>query len=708
MSRLATIGLALAACTLTLAQGPDVIVGALIDTQLWGSANGYHAYSVGTESCNIGTQNLTWNANTNQHPVIAQNMYRLKDGRFQQIGMSWLKHGFYALSLSLCNTCQTGSPDGSWLGIGCSDPYGATLNGSQGLLGPRNEVNASTGYFPYPVAGSYPSPNPAIGQRIQVLTTDLTPNLNPGALYFVEGHYVHPEDAAAGNKNNNASYRAVSVAPTTYQLSFLAPTQQMKPGLEAWKDTDPTVQLFNIDVPGDGRFLVAFKGTPLPNGQYHYEYAVQNLNSDRSMGVFSVELWPGATPTNMGFHAVPYHDGEPYSSTPWTTTYNPGSLFPGQLIWQTATFATNPDANALRWGNMYNFWFDCDQLPGNVTLGLFKPGNPATVSVPAFCPPRRPPPPPPAPYTLVTSTPYDYVNISATGTPLPSGDDVGYTVPIPFPFPFYGQTYNSCVISTNGYVTLPGQDGTLHSNTTLPAATTPNGIIAAYWDDLFCPLTGSIKYQLVNNRFVIYWNAVHLGNAQPMQFELILEPSGSIVSTIVTSPGAPYGGLTATRGIESWDNTAGLLLSYNTPGSAFSGTSVRYEVNTGVPISSNLFVSGSLGGGMFKLTYVSGNNSPVLTMVSLNPGPTSLGPYGSLPLDFYTAIGLYDYFGILTGFPNPGATTNGTCGAIELQFFMNPGSLPSGFLAYVAGVNFSQTAPNTAFDISNGVNLLVP
>ena len=40
-------------------------------------------FRMGTNSCNIGDQPLNWVDATNQHPVIAQNMYRLKTGRFR-------------------------------------------------------------------------------------------------------------------------------------------------------------------------------------------------------------------------------------------------------------------------------------------------------------------------------------------------------------------------------------------------------------------------------------------------------------------------------------------------------------------------------------------------------------------------------------------------------------------------------------------------
>ena len=97
---------------------PDVIVWDLQSYANYGPAAGYHAYALGTTSCNQGDVPLLWQSSTNLHPVIGQNMYRWKDGRFEQIGMGWLKHGFFALSLSDCGPCQ--STDGTTLGVNCN------------------------------------------------------------------------------------------------------------------------------------------------------------------------------------------------------------------------------------------------------------------------------------------------------------------------------------------------------------------------------------------------------------------------------------------------------------------------------------------------------------------------------------------------------------------------------------------------------------
>ncbi len=365
------------AAPLAFGVGPDVIVGDVGGVSRWGTVGDIAAYSIGTTSCNIGTATLNWVGSTNQHPVIAQNMYRLKDGRFEQIGMSWLKHGFASLNESgLCDVCQ--DPGSSQLlGVGCQDPYNSGLNGNQFVLGPRSEVNAATGAFPYPFT-NYPI-IPTIGFRLQVHNVDLAPALNADALYFIEGHYVAADDAAAGNALNNASYRRVVVneamTPGVYNLVVSGSTERTKPAIEAWRDFDPTVTLVNIDVPGDGRFILGAKVTDLGNSFWQYEYALFNLNSHRSAGSFTVPLSEFAVVQNPGFHDVDYHSGETYDLTDWPSSHDAS----GQR-WQTTPHGVNPNANALRFSTLYNFRFVTNSPPvpnAQIQIGLFRPGAPA-------------------------------------------------------------------------------------------------------------------------------------------------------------------------------------------------------------------------------------------------------------------------------------------------------------------------------------------
>ena len=370
--------------------GTDVIVGAINGVSNYGTntVNGVvmHGYAFGTTSCNIGTAVLRWSRNTSFHPVIPQNAFRIKDGRIEQIGLSWMKYGFCALQENLCATCQAGGvgcgSSQSTLGIGCSDPYSSSLNGSQSGLGPRSRVNASTGYFPGDTSaeiGSWPA-MPAgqgnINRRIQIKATDLNPALNAGAVYLAEGIYVHPDDAAAGNDNNNVSYIKVNVAATNYNMSLSGATFQQKPAIYHWATVVPTVAYSVADM-ADGRFIVANNVSLNANGTYHYEYAIYNQNSDSSGGSFTIPIAAGVTVTNATFKDIPYHSNEIYDGTDWTVT-NTGT----QLTWQcTQTFAQNANANALRFGTLYNFAFDANSpgVTGDTVLGVFKTGASVTV-----------------------------------------------------------------------------------------------------------------------------------------------------------------------------------------------------------------------------------------------------------------------------------------------------------------------------------------
>src|SRR5690606_34649399 len=173
-----------------------------------------------------------WISESTQHPVIAQHMYRLHDGRIEQIGQSWLKHGLCALQQTLCGTC---SPAGPFceeaLGVGCSDPYDVFLNGAQWGMGPKFQVNPATGAFTWPPAG-YGQEGSEIYKRLQVHESDLQ---QPEALYFLEAQYIHPQDALAGNGNNNASYRRVSITGTA-SLFLQGPTVRTKAAIHAWRD----------------------------------------------------------------------------------------------------------------------------------------------------------------------------------------------------------------------------------------------------------------------------------------------------------------------------------------------------------------------------------------------------------------------------------------------------------------------------------------
>jgi len=386
--------------------GPDVVVGDLSSLQQFGSSGTQVGLAVATDSCNFGTVDLNWNPlPNNDHPVIPQNLYRMSGGtnndeRFEQIGQSNVKHAFFANSQNLCNLGCNGV-NGDRLGSGCSDPYSATLNAGPNL-GSRAWINPFTGAFPSGgTSGSYVANNhtghahTGTSHRILTEAADLTPAQNPGATYYVESQYITPHEYAWCQANptqcnmyNNASYRRFTVAGgTPFTFSPAAPTERSKAAIMAWNGA--SLMQFSPDPGNDGIGIVGYKVTNPSAGVWRYEYAVYNQNIDRAIRTFSLPIGLGAAVSKIGFHAPPQHpgwafngtDGDAgYSSTPWTQSQDASSV-----SWATETLAENPNANAIRWGTLYNFRFESNRPPQtvNAAIGFFKTGTPITVAVSA-------------------------------------------------------------------------------------------------------------------------------------------------------------------------------------------------------------------------------------------------------------------------------------------------------------------------------------
>jgi hypothetical protein len=266
------------------------------------------------------------------------------------------------------------------------DTYGAGFNAIQGSLAPRRFMNPQTGVVDSSFANITGN---AIFRRLQVRIDDMNPVNWPGALFFVEGQYVCTEDAAANNDTNNASYARVTL-DGTYTMTAQGALNISKPAIYAWRDhgggagiPDPNVAIQSVEIfglpgqppageGGSGFVLVGCRVTQIGK-LWHYEYAVQNLTSARGVGAFNVPIPDGATVSNIGFHDAWYHDEDAvYDGTDWATPLNTY-----QARWEcTQTYAQNVNANALRYGTIYNFWFDCDVPPidSQVELEMFNPG----------------------------------------------------------------------------------------------------------------------------------------------------------------------------------------------------------------------------------------------------------------------------------------------------------------------------------------------
>jgi len=394
--------------------GPDAIVGHIFGCQQLGRegpiGSGTIGMSCATTACTIGDMGTEWYGLPDvNHPVISVNLFRLStqgDGtdRLMQLGQSWVKHGF---GTALDDECSLGcDPSEGHFNLNapnCSDTYvGAQFVPCD--LGPRSMINPYTGVMPASVflgpssdcfivlreTDSYPAndhrdhDHNEISHRLQVKDVDLDPALNPGALYFAEGQYIIPHEWVDGNgtQNNNVSYRQVGVGGVIdcegLLFDELSDTFSQQPAINAWPGASQS--LIEPAPLVDGRSFLAYKVTDLGGGTWHYEYALYNMNMDRALGSLSIPIPFGATVSNAGFYAPLNHLPEPhtenYPNTPWSS-----SVSGGAITWSTDAHGVDPNANAVRWGTAYNFWFDSNRAPAatDATVGLFKTESSMTV-----------------------------------------------------------------------------------------------------------------------------------------------------------------------------------------------------------------------------------------------------------------------------------------------------------------------------------------
>lgn len=347
---------------------------------------------------NVGTTDIPWQVkfsppqppyNTDQHPYLIWNMYRLSNGVLQQIGISGLKHAFTTVNTNC------GCPGGSilWVGNGgCEDTYGVGTNNSTGSLGPRKELNPRTGVWQR--CGSIFDPNcdnvqntapafsgPADSRRMTMLETDLQ---TPGATYYFDSWYIVRDDV---NIFNTMGYRQVNPVFGGASWSF-TPVTSLTLGatVDAW--VNPAAPGPNADnqriVHADGHLTVAVRATDLGGGQWRYNYAVMNHDFNRKISSFSLPLAAGAVVSNVTFADV---DRDPV--TDWVNTATPGAT----IRWQTPPPPTGQKSSpALKWGTLYAFGFQTNIAPsaagaltarlgildggGELTVGILGPSNP--------------------------------------------------------------------------------------------------------------------------------------------------------------------------------------------------------------------------------------------------------------------------------------------------------------------------------------------
>jgi len=174
-------------------------------------------------------------------------------------------------------------------------------------------------------------------------------------------------------------------------------------------------------------------------------------------------------------------------------------------------------------------------------------------------------------YVIDASAPFTYVSGTHSITSWSGDADDGYfdlsLTGLGFVFQFYGIPVTTLRISTNGYITVPPQEGTEFDNSPIPYPTSPNALIAPFWDDLTLTNSGQVRWDIIGTppyrQLVIEWFEVPsytFGGAY--SFEAILYESTNEIKFQYSN--VPDGGEFATVGVENFDGTSGSQFSYNT------------------------------------------------------------------------------------------------------------------------------------------------
>lgn len=239
-------------------------------------------------------------------------------------------------------------------------------------------------------------------------------------------------------------------------------------------------------------------------------------------------------------------------------------------------------------------------------------------------------------YTCVTSASpsgpsYNFESLPSPTTVSLGDDQVSSAINMGFSFNFYGTNYSSLYISSNGFLTvLSGQSNGCCSGQILPSIGSPNGTIAGWWEDLYPPGGGSIRYQLLGTypyrRMIVEFNNVphySSGNLVTMQYKLY-ETTNNIE---VHYAAAPSDGGNHSAGIENAAGDIGLQYQYTTS-SLSTPVAVRYVYPKGPYIFYDTF-EGGLGkwtpSGLWNLETQS---EPCGALRTPFPTPTQAAYYG--------------------------------------------------------------------------------
>ena len=196
------------------------------------------------------------------------------------------------------------------------------------------------------------------------------------------------------------------------------------------------------------------------------------------------------------------------------------------------------------------------------------------------------PPPPPAVTTITAScvTTGTWTSLSRSGT---SDDATTAIAALPFTFRYFGTDVTHFSTSTNGFAQLwtssTGTPSSAFGNVAIPNAATPNGVVAAFWDDMYLGGAFDIRTQTTGSAgsriFTIEWRDALVGSGgSPVTFQLQFSEAADVIEAHYCAVGAGTraSGSLATIGVEDLGGLSGANVSFDTAGSVVAGSGYRF------------------------------------------------------------------------------------------------------------------------------------
>jgi hypothetical protein len=286
-----------------------------------------------------------------QHPYLVWNLYRLHDGRLEQLAASGVKHAFWSQNVR----CTINCGDGNILWPGCEDVYSSWTNDDSSHQGPRNEIIPHLGSWDS--CGSFFDPGCTggqtgfAGQWLHRLLVDPAELLVDDAQYFMDAWYVVQYDIDIWN---SMGYRSIEpgldpkTAGNMARGDFLAgsPVGEWVP--ENTLSATAAHQVIVVEsatpdapYPGNmplGHVRALARVEELDDGRFRYRYAIMNFDFSAGLHEFRIPLpddaeletpWMGGPPDVLDA-AWPHERSAGWVSfraplgqaLPWFTLYN--------------------------------------------------------------------------------------------------------------------------------------------------------------------------------------------------------------------------------------------------------------------------------------------------------------------------------------------------------------------------------------------------